>query len=708
MAAPLGAAGAMLFLAGAAAAGPSSPFEDAVAAWHFADLRDSAGAQSDLQAVGAVEAGQDLPGAEAEASRKRGGDGKAALFRGGYLDAGQGASGELNLTGTAMSLLIRLRDPSGRWNTTLFSKHGGHGRLLYNLFTADLGGGMVLGFELGTERGMHQVKAPLAELSPSDWHDVIARYDGKLLELFVDGVPLDRRPAGGALRTANPEPCILGGESTAKKVTRPFQGLVDHAALWKRALADEEVLFLSGGREEVARRSEELAARRAAEERSLAEKLARDPQRPRYHFVPPAGWMNDPNGLIQWKGEYHLFYQHNPHGAFWGTMHWGHATSRDLVHWTHLPIALAPTPGGPDWDGVFSGCLVDDGGVPTIVYTGVSPETQCIAISRDGLLTWEKHPRNPVIPGPPPGLEVTGFRDPCVWKEPDGWYMAVGSGIKGQGGAVLLYRSKDLRLWDYLHPLCVGRKELGEMWECPNFFPLGEKHLLLVSVHGTVLYFTGRYRDHHFTVEAEGNTDYGGHFYAGQCFKDQRGRLLLFGWVTEGRGDAEQRAAGWSGAQSLPRVLSLLPDGKLGMEPAEEVRSLRGKPLPGLQAHGGRMEILARFEPDGAGKRGLLIYDPKGAARAVIELDPEKERIAIHRSPPEKESSGVLKLPPGEAPILDVFLDGSVLEVFANGRACLTSRLYFPSGEACLGGTSSGAGESGSNVTSLEVWEMKE
>src|SRR6185295_15275370 len=118
----------------------------------------------------------------------------------------------------------------------------------------------------------------------------------------------------------------------------------------------------------------------------------------------------------------------------------------------------------------------------------------------------------------------------------------------------LLYRSPDLVHWEYLHPLVTGKKEQGGMWECPNFFSLGGKHVLLVSVHGTVLYFTGTYRDHHFTIEHEGNTDHGGHFYAAQFFQDPQGRRILFGWVTEGRSDAEQRAAGWSGAQSLPRV----------------------------------------------------------------------------------------------------------------------------------------------------------
>src|ERR1035437_1573465 len=112
--------------------------------------------------------------------------------------------------------------------------------------------------------------------------------------------------------------------------------------------------------------------------------LAGDPHRPQYHLLPAANWMNDPNAPIYWQGQYHMFYQFNPNGAFWGDMHWGHAVSADLVHWKHQPVAMAPTPGGADKDGVFSGCIVADRGVPTAIYTGVNPEVQCIATSDDG------------------------------------------------------------------------------------------------------------------------------------------------------------------------------------------------------------------------------------------------------------------------------------------------------------------------------------
>jgi len=117
----------------------------------------------------------------------------------------------------------------------------------------------------------------------------------------------------------------------------------------------------------------------AREALALRQSLAHDPHRPQYHFIAPGNWLNDPNGLIQWDGRYHMFYQYNPRGAFHGTIHWGHAVSDDLVHWTDLPIALAPTPGGHDAEGCWSGCAVDNGGVPTLIYSGVFPQTVCLA-----------------------------------------------------------------------------------------------------------------------------------------------------------------------------------------------------------------------------------------------------------------------------------------------------------------------------------------
>jgi beta-fructofuranosidase len=453
-------------------------------------------------------------------------------------------------------------------------------------------------------------------------------------------------------------------------------------------------------------------------------KILSDMHRPQYHFLPPANWMNDPNGLIQWQGAYHLFYQHNPNGAFWGSMHWGHAVSRDLVHWTHLPIALAPTLGGPDKDGCFSGCAVNNHGMPTFIYTGVNPQVQCIATSTDDLRTWQKYAGNPVIAAPPAGMLPNDFRDPFVWQEGDTWYAVIGSGIPDVGGAILLYRSRDLLHWEYMHPLYVGDKsQTGHMWECPNFFPLGDKHVLIISPVplGKALYFVGTYKDYRFSPETEGVVDWGGHYYAPQTMLDDQGRRIIFGWLWEGRSNEAQRASGWAGVQSLPRILTLRPDGLLNAEPAPELQALRGKHQHWTNLdvtqnildidRGDCLEISAEVELDAMSKFGLVIRrSPDGAEQTPIVYDRATQSLSIDRdlsSLDPEVKRGVhtcpLELAPGENLALHIYLDRSVVEIYANGRACLTNRIY-PSRADSLGVGLCTQGHV--RCQTLEIWEM--
>ena len=488
---------------------------------------------------------------------------------------------------------------------------------------------------------------------------------------------------------------------------------------------------------------------------AVREKLAGDSHRPQYHFLPPAHWMNDPNGLIQWKGQYHLFYQHNPYSTGWGAMHWGHAASGDLVHWTDLPIALAPTPGGPDQDGCWSGCAVDNDGIPTLIYTGVHPQRPCLAASKDGLLTWDKYAGNPIIAGPPEGLEVVGMRDHRVWKEGDTWYQVVGSGIQGIGGAILLYRSPDLIHWHYIAPLLASDKgqvtgalreaqsarfavplSTGTMWECPDFFPLDGRHVLLISAHEDrplyTVYFVGTYADHRFTPQVVRKLDFGDiHFYAPQTLADDQRRRIMWGWIQEGRSYEALQAAGWAGVMSLPRILTMRSDGLLDVKPAPELEVLRrshrrfadavltpGSSGPLRDVRGDCLEITAEFEFDRAGDAGTtqefgltvrcssdgaeqtrIVYD---RAAQCLTVDREQSSLSpgVHRS----VHTGPLELLPNEHLKLHVFLDRSVLELYANGRVCITSRIY-PSRPDSLGvGLFARGGNT--RLLSLDVWEM--
>ncbi len=455
-------------------------------------------------------------------------------------------------------------------------------------------------------------------------------------------------------------------------------------------------------------------------------KQAADHQRPKYHFLPAANWMNDPNAPIFWKGKYHMFYQYNPNGAFWGTMHWGHAVSTDMIHWKHLPVALAPTPGGTDKDGVFSGCAVDNNGAPTLIYTGTKPEVQCIATSSDGLHTWKKHEGNPVIPRPPAGLAVTGFRDPCVWRENDAWYMALGSGFAGVGGAVLLYSSPDLIQWTYMHPLFTGIMDAkstakgpvgtGEMWECPSFFPLGDKHVLFVSTQGGTPYFIGKYKDFRFEPEVQGHLDHGA-YYAPITQLDAQGRRILWGWIPERRSSQAQRTAGWSGVLSLPRVLSIRADGRLGIDPAPQSRGLRqgrqnflniaipdGKParIPGVS--GDCLELRAEIDPGDADEYGIQLC----CSADLIDSTPIVHNRSLNRlsgAQPHASQNGNLMLAEGETLRLTIFVDCSVIEVFANGRMCLTERAY--TAKPGNTGVALYAKGGSAKLKSLQVFEMK-
>ena len=215
--------------------------------------------------------------------------------------------------------------------------------------------------------------------------------------------------------------------------------------------------------------------------------------RPAFHLSARIGWMNDPNGFSFYKGEYHLFYQYHPFSSYWGPMHWGHAVSPDLIHWRNLPAALAPDM-DYDRDGCFSGsALVLPDGEHLLMYTGVSKETlpdgstrevqsQCLALG-DGT-DYEKYAGNPVLDyrDLPENGSKFDFRDPKMWKKKDQTYRCVaGNCDDAHDGQVLLFSSPDGFCWKYEKVLAANRGRFGRMWECPDFFELDGKQVLLVS-----------------------------------------------------------------------------------------------------------------------------------------------------------------------------------------------------------------------------------
>jgi hypothetical protein len=200
--------------------------------------------------VGNVTVGKKLEGKDLQESLACGNDGAVAQFDGGYLDAGQGADGALNITGSALTVSVRLRNPSGAWELPLFSKHGGHDPLVYNLYSLS----SAIGFELGTQGagGVSRTTVPVAKIGASAWHTIICRYDGTRLQMFVDGVLMDEASPKGSLREGNTVPCLIGAESVGGNIKTGWKGQMDHVAIWKRALSDAEIERLSGGAQRIA------------------------------------------------------------------------------------------------------------------------------------------------------------------------------------------------------------------------------------------------------------------------------------------------------------------------------------------------------------------------------------------------------------------------------------------------------------------------
>ncbi|GMJ13652.1 VACUOLAR INVERTASE, vacuolar invertase 2, fructosidase 4 [Hibiscus trionum] len=333
-------------------------------------------------------------------------------------------------------------------------------------------------------------------------------------------------------------------------------------------------------------------------------------QRSAYHFQPEKNWMNDPNGPLYHKGWYHLFYQYNPYLAIWGNITWGHAVSRDLIHWLYLPLAMVPDR-WYDIYGVWSGSatFLPDGQI-LMLYTGKTNESvqvQNLAypanLSDPLLLHWLKYPGNPVLV-PPPGIQPDDFRDPTTaWLGPDGtWRLTLGSKFDTTLGISLVYQTKNFRDYELLDGVLHAVPGTG-MWECVDFYPVaingsvaldtsalgpGIKHVLKASLDDTKVdhYAIGSYdpvTDKWTPDNPEEDVGIGlkvdyGRYYASKTFFDQhKQRRVLWGWINETDTETADLQKGWASLQTIPRTV--LYDNKTGTNilqwPVEEVESLR-------------------------------------------------------------------------------------------------------------------------------------
>lgn len=456
--------------------------------------------------------------------------------------------------------------------------------------------------------------------------------------------------------------------------------------------------------------SEVLARAREYEEKQ-ADHIT-DEMRPAYHFSPRTGWLNDPNGLSFYGGKYHMFYQYHPYNTYWGPMHWGHAVSDDLITWEYLPAALAPDT-GYDYSGCFSGSAVTmDDGSHMLMYTSCGDNSgdptgkgrwiqmQSIAIRKPGESEYAKYEGNPVISADdlPEGGDPYEFRDPYMWRCADGSYRAIvanGRTSTEEGTRLLLFRSEDGLHWGDGKVLFEDERRIGVMWECPNFFQLGDRHILMASPMdmqaeegdavgsirfpqgNNVCYITGDYDEQleAFTPDADDAdagyymyepVDSGLDFYAPQTFETADGRRVMIGWMQDPsmanlHSEDEFRIFG---QMTVPRELTL-KNGQLIQCPVSELEKYRqdpviyrnisigskgdgisGSSLKGMHGcalngiHGRMLDLELDIRPDDAsGEGGELSYREFAVKFAVgdgryteFRYDSERSVVTVDRS----------------------------------------------------------------------------
>lgn len=434
-----------------------------------------------------------------------------------------------------------------------------------------------------------------------------------------------------------------------------------------------------------------------------------DPQRPQYHAMPPRAWTNEPHGLVRFQNEYHLFYQKNANGPYWGNINWGHMTSPDLREWTEQQVALSPEHGA-DAAGCWSGSVIEHKGKLAIIYTSADGQRASIslALSEDGI-HFTKFDGNPIIPAPPEGLNLAEFRDPFVWREGNSYYLIIGSAVKNVGGTALLYRSDDLINWEFKRPLLVGdREDSGVFWEMPIFLKMGDKHVLIVcEVPGRASYWVGTWKDEAFSplsLEPR-RLDLFNHLLSPTPHATRDGEIIAMGIIPDQRSPKECWRAGWAHLYSLPRQLCLDSQGRLEQRPWEAIAkwmsgpivlskvSLEDGVLNALNGASGKcVHVRAVFRKETSRAIEVVLRrSPDDREQTVLRYEWEIGRLVLDRtksslgSQVKRDAEEATYFPRQEGVLdFDIYLDASVIEVFLDERAAFAARIY-PSLEESTG-----------------------
>lgn len=441
--------------------------------------------------------------------------------------------------------------------------------------------------------------------------------------------------------------------------------------------------------------------------------------KPKYHLSVPAGWLNDPNGFGFFQGRCHLFYQYHPYDTVWGPMHWGHWSSDDLLDWKQEPVAMAPDCAF-DAAGCFSGTAIEDGGKYCIAYTGVCEETpggknlqqQCLAYCEDGVHV-RKDALNPAVGRDllPPGANPYEFRDPKLEKTDTGYRMIAAGQVDGVG-KLLSFSSPDMKNWAYDG---VYADELGEMPECPDTFALDGRHVLISSIIGCrdeslvlpqpVGYMIGDEADGQFHAHTPmRDIDRGLDFYAPQTCLAPDGRRLLIGWAHAWACETPTHRLGhdWNGTMTLLRECFIQNDSLYQLPVRELARRRRNAfsqeglaienkiQLPMctgpckeiiLNADMRAADLLEMHLMETGEEHVELVYD-KPAGKLTLDRSASGHSFAKDGERDTRTSASADVSMPGDMLSLRIFVDVSIIEVYANGGEKVMTCQVFPKGSA--------------------------
>lgn len=583
-------------------------------------------------------------------------------------------------------------------------------------------------------------------LERGSWSQLIAAVSNSSISLYVNGEKAADRKVHNFACKPSDAPLMIGKHNEEERIAgvfipNMFSGLMDEVKFVGEAVAQEGASALFHSPPPVT--EDQIGLNR--------NEWKQDRHRPQFHASPPGHWMNEPHAPFFYKGKYHLFYQHNPQGPFWGNIHWGHWISEDLIHWKDLPVALAPGKFEVDPIGTWSGSAsFDEEGNPVLFFTAgnssFTPNQMTglaySTVKETGdleLKEWKKHPL-PVVTQPEGmNLHHDGFRDPFVWKEDGRWFQLVASGFEGKGGTIPVFVSDNLTKWDFKGFLMDFPHEkyphLGEIWELPVLLPISpEKHILLISpvgkgAHVEVYYWIGEWKAEEAAFlpdfEEPKLIDLGLFHFTGPSgmIDPHTGKILLFTIAQGERTVEKEYESGWAHTAGMPVQLSLDAEGGLLVEPADAAESLREEALLALsevtakeaqpylkEVKGDMLDILLEVEAERSFALRVRMT-PDQEEETVFLYDAAENRFSADRTrstrDPAEKTGGIQggKLEK-RLPVLKVrlLLDKSLIEVYLNNSQTLTTRTY-PDSLDALGIRLDGPDDL--KINALNIWRMK-